>query len=112
MRWYIISKKTFYRTRVALSVVLIAALLVLFSVSVIGARYDGALAVNTAPLVDEGKLVVIDAGHGGEDCGAVGADGKYEKDLNMEIAAEIGALLTERGYTVIYTRTEDKLLYT
>ncbi len=58
-----------------------------------------------------GRVVVIDAGHGGEDVGAVGIDGSYEKDLNLQVAIEIGSILSEQGYTVVYTRTEDKLLY-
>ena len=60
----------------------------------------------------EKKTVIIDAGHGGEDCGAIGVSGVYEKDLNLAIAFEIGEALNEQGYTVVYTRTEDKLLYT
>jgi N-acetylmuramoyl-L-alanine amidase len=40
----------------------------------------------------EKKIVVIDAGHGGEDSGAVGISGIYEKDLNLYIAKELGEL--------------------
>ena len=58
------------------------------------------------------KTVIIDAGHGGEDCGAIGKNGSYEKDLNLQVAYTLGEMLTEKGYAVIYTRTEDKLLYT
>ena len=57
------------------------------------------------------KLVILDAGHGGEDCGAIGRNGIYEKDLNLEIALILGEYLKRAGYTVVYTRTEDKLLY-
>ncbi len=57
------------------------------------------------------QLIVIDAGHGGEDPGAVGISGIYEKDLNLEIAMLVGEELRARGYEVVYTRTEDKLLY-
>ena len=64
----------------------------------------------TSPNVKE-KIVVIDAGHGGEDCGAIGKNGVYEKDLNLQIAKLIGEELSERGATVVFTRTEDKLLY-
>lgn len=60
----------------------------------------------------EENLIIIDAGHGGEDPGAVGDGDIYEKDLNLEIANCLGALLSERGFAVMYTRTEDKLLYT
>ena len=55
--------------------------------------------------------VVLDAGHGGEDPGAVSGDGIYEKDINLDIAIIVGEMLSVRGYPVVYTRTEDKLLY-
>ena len=63
-----------------------------------------------AKITDE-NIIIIDAGHGGEDCGAIGKNGIYEKDLNFEIARTLGELLTEQGFAVIYTRTSDKLLY-
>ena len=54
--------------------------------------------------------VVLDAGHGGEDGGAV--SGKiYEKDLNLDITKAVGAYLSQNGINVVYTRTEDVLLY-
>ena len=60
-----------------------------------------------------GKIttVIIDAGHGGEDCGAIGVDGSYEKDLNLAISELLCAELQSRGYNVIMTRSEDKMLY-
>lgn len=58
------------------------------------------------------KTVIIDAGHGGEDSGAVAQNGVYEKDLNLQIAFKLGEYLTSSGYNVIYTRTDDRLLYT
>ena len=60
---------------------------------------------------ETGRVIVIDAGHGGEDSGAIGVNGAYEKDINLQIATEIGEELKSRGYTVVYTRTEDKMLY-
>ena len=60
----------------------------------------------------EKQTVIIDAGHGGEDCGAIGINGVYEKDLNLEVALLLGGMLSERGYAIIYTRTQDRLLYT
>ncbi len=59
-----------------------------------------------------GPTVVIDAGHGGEDGGASGVNGVLEKDLNLTIAMMMKEMLEEKGYTVLLTRTEDKLLYT
>lgn len=58
------------------------------------------------------KTVIIDAGHGGEDVGAIGVNNQFEKDLNMQIAIKLGDYLSAAGYNVIYTRTEDRLLYT
>ena len=58
------------------------------------------------------QIIILDAGHGGEDPGATSASGKHEKDLNLEIAFCLGEMLTEKGYAVVYTRTEDKMLYT
>ena len=58
-----------------------------------------------------GPVIIIDAGHGGEDPGAIGMNGVYEKDVNLAIALNIGEELKSKGYTVVYTRTEDKMLY-
>ena len=54
---------------------------------------------------------VIDAGHGGEDAGAIAADGTLEKDLNLEIASLLSCLLELNGNNVKMTRTTDTLLY-
>ena len=62
--------------------------------------------------VTEKATVIIDAGHGGEDCGAIGVSGVYEKDLNLAIAHVIGSMLSEKGFAIVYTRTDDALLYT
>lgn len=55
--------------------------------------------------------VVIDAGHGGEDGGAVAKNGVCEKDINLKISSMLGDIFSAAGYTVVQTRTEDKLLY-
>ena len=55
--------------------------------------------------------VIIDAGHGGEDGGAIGVDGSYEKDINLCIAKKLADLLASRGITTVMTRSEDTLLY-
>ena len=62
--------------------------------------------------ITEKSTIIIDAGHGGEDCGAIGVTGVYEKDLNLSIASELGNMLSEKGFAVVYTRTTDALLYT
>lgn len=54
---------------------------------------------------------VIDAGHGGEDAGAIAHDGTLEKDLNLEIATLLCGLLELNGNNVKMTRDSDTLLY-
>ncbi len=50
--------------------------------------------------------IVIDAGHGGSDGGAV-YNGRLEKDDNLRLALAVGNRLEQAGYNVVYTRTED-----
>lgn len=67
-------------------------------------------------------LVAVDPGHGGDDPGAVGrvpagtptglpvrGDGTrlYEKDVNLDVAQRLDALLRARGYPTLMTRTQD-----
>jgi N-acetylmuramoyl-L-alanine amidase len=56
------------------------------------------------------KIIVLDAGHGGKDSGAVGF-GLKEKDLTLKIVKKIGKLLGDYdGVKVLYTRTDDRFL--
>lgn len=55
--------------------------------------------------------VILDAGHGGEDGGAVGVDGIYEKNINLSIATKLKSLFGAAGYDVIMTRDEDRAIY-
>ena len=50
--------------------------------------------------------IVIDAGHGGRDDGARG-NGLREADLNLAIAKRVGTMLSEFGYEVVMTRSDD-----
>ena len=67
---------------------------------------------STQASVEKSRVtVVIDAGHGGEDAGAVASDGTLEKDLNLDIANLLCALFELNGTEVKMTRTTDTLLY-
>lgn len=55
--------------------------------------------------------VVIDAGHGGRDTGTIGPGGLQEKDLVLDVAMRVGALITRRlGAEVVYTRSDDTFI--
>ncbi|AWW25959.1 N-acetylmuramoyl-L-alanine amidase [Acetobacterium sp. KB-1] len=53
-----------------------------------------------------GKIVCINPGHGGSDPGACGD--LQEKDMNLVVSLRLGQLLQERGFKVVYTRTDDR----
>ena len=55
------------------------------------------------------ELIVIDAGHGGHDTGAIGG-GKREKDLVLQIAKRVEKELKKRGHPVYMTRKTDRFL--
>lgn len=57
-----------------------------------------------------GRTIVIDAGHGGFDPGAVSAGGTKEAEINLYIAQKLQNLLEARGAVVVMTRTEQKAL--
>ena len=57
--------------------------------------------------VDRNKIIVIDAGHGGKDPGAIGYKGYREKVVVLAIAKELRAILKQRGYKVYMTRYKD-----
>ena len=57
-------------------------------------------------------VVVIDAGHGGNDPGKIGVDNIKEKDVNLQIALCLKAQLQVRGVKVILTRDADVCLAT
>lgn len=50
--------------------------------------------------------IMLDAGHGGRDPGAV-YNGRYEKDDVLALTLAVGSILQERGIDVLYTRTTD-----
>lgn len=60
---------------------------------------------------DPRPIIILDAGHGGEDSGAVGIDGVLEKDLNLSLTLRLRDLLVFEGWQVILTRDSDVLLY-
>lgn len=68
--------------------------------------------ITQASAADKKKVIMLDAGHGGTDPGAIGKlDGKtiYEKDLTLTITYKVKAILESNGYTTSMTRTGDTL---
>lgn len=111
MRVITVNLRKFYVSRSLAGILLVLVLLVSTSIGIVTRIFREELFIDAATDISESKIVIIDAGHGGEDPGAVGTSGVYEKDLNLQIAFAVGELLEKEGYTVVYTRTDDRLLY-
>lgn len=69
-------------------------------------KYTGSLVEQLGLKV---RTIMIDAGHGGKDPGAV-ANGLQEKRLNLRMAKILGGMLKEQGFEVHYTRTGDTFI--
>ena len=84
--------------------------LILCAFLLAGRGWEMALGERVTEGTDQ-KVVVVDAGHGGRDRGKVGVCGCLEKDLNLEIAKKVQAILEQQDIKVIMIRDTDKGLY-
>ncbi len=64
----------------------------------------------SAPPPDRFDTVVIDAGHGGDDHGALGGRGLLEKELVLDVALRLAERLRGDGLRVVLTRTDDRFV--
>lgn len=55
----------------------------------------------------DGKIITLDAGHGGSDPGAIGSDGTKEKNITLAITKMVKEILEDKGAKVYMTRTTD-----
>lgn len=86
--------------------------LVLLAMVFLAAKYGSAAVVSAEAARQEKRtVVVIDAGHGGNDPGKVGIDGSLEKDINLQIAKRLKRYLEQSDVAVVMTREEDVGLY-
>lgn len=102
-------KKEALKTAIVFLLIAIAVSVAVFVVYINLSPHEESLgAVNAEPF----PTVVIDAGHGGRDGGAIGYDGTAEKELNLQIANVLAELLRVSGYNVVMTRETDEMLVT
>ena len=67
--------------------------------------------IPTMTLPVTNKVIVLDAGHGGSDGGAVSNSGITEAELNLKITLKVQKLLESSGATVILTRYDENAIY-
>jgi len=72
---------------------------------------DIAKGLNLSRDIDlSGKLVIVDAGHGGEDPGAVGQNGLKESEVALKVAYLVGYKLKKMGARVVLTRPTNEFI--
>ncbi len=86
-------------------IVQISFVLIILIISATVATRDNV--INTSAKAQFQNTVILDAGHGGFDGGAVASDGTIEKDINLNIALTLESLLKQNGFCVIMTRSKD-----
>lgn len=85
--------------------------LVLAFMLVLVKNYQVAGVLSTKSSADTQKVIVIDAGHGGDDPGKIGINDALEKDVNLQIAYKLKEFLESSDVQVVLTREGDGGLY-
>lgn len=65
------------------------------------------LAARNENIDPSARTIVIDAGHGGKDPGAISINGFHEKEINLSMALQLEEALRQQGYNVMLTRDSD-----
>ncbi len=89
---------------------LTAAMIGCFVLLAVCARVTEHTLPTSAPVSDK-PVIVIDAGHGGLDSGAVGKSGLLEKDVNLAVVKYLQQFLEISGFETVLTRSEDISIY-
>ena len=97
-----------FRMKNALSV---AVTFVLFFSLVLMLNFVGVFSDSVFNEAESLPIIIIDAGHGGEDGGTQSSDGTLEKTINLEISLRINELLRARGFSTVLTRDGDYMIY-
>lgn len=92
------------------SVKLTLSMIGCFALLAVCARLTERALPTNAPAAEK-PVVVLDAGHGGLDSGAVGKNGTLEKDVNLSIVKSLRDMLEMSGFEVVLTRDEDISIY-
>lgn len=90
---------------VIISIVLIFSLCAYFFINKVSDNV--AVTVDAVSQISDEVTVILDAGHGGEDGGAVAYDGTEEKDINLEITSKIAALFDIFDINYVEIRNSD-----
>lgn len=89
--------------------ILFINLTVILSIFVYSLNYSITQTVSSTPISNH--TIILDAGHGDPDGGAVAADGTVESELNLNVVLKLQKFLESSGSTVILTRSDKNGIY-
>ncbi len=90
---------------------ILSLLILLLIVCACGILKEALFSEKEVFLPTEGKTIIIDAGHGSPDGGAVGNTGVLEKDINLAVAMSLQKFFESNGTNVLLTRSDDNGIY-
>lgn len=103
-------KKGLYLTLRLKTVAVTAVCVFAFLVAMIADASYKSVSASIEP-VSKKPVIIIDAGHGGEDGGTQSSDGTLEKNINLAISLKLEKILTRYGFETVMIRNEDKMIY-
>lgn len=89
--------------------ILFINLIIVISIFSLAITSNTILETSSTPI--SGHTIILDAGHGLPDGGAIAVDGSYESELNLDIVLKLQNLLEASGCTVILTRSDENGIY-
>ena len=102
MGWFIVRKTLYF------SVSALIVFGILFAVRTSDSNRRSVLA-STGGIQD--SVIILDAGHGGYDGGAVASDGTVEKVINLQIVQKLDRICRAAGLQTVLTRTDDNSIH-
>ncbi|MCL2068319.1 MAG: N-acetylmuramoyl-L-alanine amidase, partial [Oscillospiraceae bacterium] len=88
------------------------AFCIVFAVVMVSGAADAIrAAVPRALDIERLPVIILDAGHGGMDGGAVASGGLMEKEINLAITLKLRDMLTALGFEVVLTREDDRSIH-
>ncbi len=91
--------------------ILMYCFLVIAAALIITFGYTASITVLSDASISSKPVIIIDAGHGGEDGGTQSSDGILEKDINLQISQKLNKVLKSDGFETVMVRDSDTLIY-
>lgn len=104
---HIIARVIFLKRKKIYLCLIVAALSLAFVLVLFTAANESGKMIMAPVQKKQERVYIIDAGHGGEDGGAVGFGNTVEKELNLSIALKLNDIMHSLGFKTLLTRSED-----